>query len=197
MPSSTVEVCNDALALVGDSPITALTDDSDRARTLNRLWLPTLDTKLREHDWNFARRRMALAELADTPVWGYAHQFQLPQSPFCLFVRGTDLTEDEPWIIETYSNATSTYRVLLTDATSVNLVFTARSEDVTLWDAGFADGMTFELAYRIAYPLTRNATLAQSLQTEKDKQWQRARSRDGQEGRPLTRLLSSVFTQNR
>ena len=49
-----VSICSNALRKLGDSPITALTEDTERARLCNALYEPARDSLLRSHAWNFA-----------------------------------------------------------------------------------------------------------------------------------------------
>jgi len=199
MPADSVEVANEVLTLLGDQAITALTDDSDRARAVARVYTPTLDEALRTHDWNFARMRAVLARLTAVPEFGYGYMYQLPQNPLCLRVLETNLDATTPWEIETYitADATAQYRVILTDATSLEIAYIARIEDPTLWDSLFADAFVHELARRVAYAITRNATLTESLRAAALERWQSARSVDGQEARKLKSWLSTSFTSVR
>ena len=195
--NSSVEVANAALTLLGDSAITALTEDADRARAIKKIYLSTLDEKLRGHDWNFARMRAQLVEVDATPEFGYDYMFQLPQDPFCLRVLSTNLDELDAWELETYVTTTAQYRVLVTDASTVEIKYIARIEDPTLWDVSFSDAFVLELARKACYAITRNATLAAELNAEADAMWKKARSVDGQEGRPLKSFLSNSFTRVR
>lgn len=199
MPTSDVEVANEALTLLGDQAITSLTENSDRARAMNRLYTPTLDEALRAHDWNFARMRAALAKLTATPAFGYNFMYQLPQDPLCLRVLTTNLNRNEAWEIETYvtADATAQYRVILTNGSSLNIRYIARITSPTLWDALFADAFVHELARRACYAITRNATLVATLSQEALAKWRQARSVDGLESRPLRQLLSGSFTDVR
>ena len=199
MPSSETEVANEALTLLGETAITSLSENTDRARALDRLYVPTLDQALRAHDWNFARMRAILGRLTAVPAFGYAYMYQLPQDPLCLRVLQTNLTATEAWEIETYITAdlTAQYRVIVTDATALEIRFIARVTSPTLWDPLFADALVHELARRAAYPITRNATLLESLTREAEGRWRHARSVDGQESRALKQLLSQSFTSVR
>ena len=199
MPSDDVEVANEALTLLGETAITTLTENSDRARAMNRLYTPTLDQALRSHDWNFARMRAVLGRLQATPEFGYSYMYQLPQQPLCLRVLTTNLDADEAWEIETYQTAdeTAQYRVILTDASAIEIRYIARVTSPTLWDSLFADAMVHELARRAAYAITRNATLVETLRGAAELKWRQARSVDGLESRPLRRLASTSFTDIR
>ena len=199
MPADETEVANESLTLLGESAITTLTEDSDRARAINRIYTPTLDQALRSHDWNFARMRAVLARLTATPAFKYNYMYQLPQTPLCLRVLQTNLGSDEAWEIETYQTVdeTAQYRVILTDAASLEIRYIARVTSPTLWDALFADAFVHELARRAAYAITRNATLVETLRAAADLKWRQARSVDGLESRPLRQLLSTSFTDVR
>ena len=199
MPTSDTEVVNESLTLLGETAITVLTENTDRARTMNRLYLPALDQALRSHDWNFARMRAMLARVAAVPEFGYSFMYQLPQNPLCLRVLTTNLTATEAWEIETFITAdgSAEYRVIVTDATALEIRYIARVEAPTLWDPLFADAFVHELARRAAYPITRNATLVESLRGETETRWRAARSVDGQESRRLAQLLSTSFTEVR
>jgi len=47
-----VSICSNALRRLGDDPITALTDDTERARLCNAFYVPSRDLVLRSHPWN-------------------------------------------------------------------------------------------------------------------------------------------------
>lgn len=197
MANSDVQICSNALRIIGADSITALTDDNDRARLMNGLYLPTLEEKIQSHTWNFAQRRVALARLTDTPAYDFTYMFQLPQDPRCLQVLETNLNEDDKWRIETYATTTATYRVLLTDVSTISILYLALITDATLYSPLFSRAMEYELAYLASYPLTRNAAMRDLLFKDKELAWQKARSRDGQESRALKKLLSSSFTSVR
>ena len=67
MASSEVAICNLALTYIGDSSITALTDNSDRARACNAHYEDCRDQVLRMHPWNSSIIRKSLAALTDSP----------------------------------------------------------------------------------------------------------------------------------
>lgn len=197
MADNDVEIANMALTLLGEAGITSLDDDQDHARAIKRLYRIALDAALRDHNWNFAQIRRKLARHAVKPEYEFAYQYVLPTDPYCLRVLETDLDTKEPWRIETYKSAAEQSRVIVTDATSVEILYVARLTNVVLWDVLFADAMGFEIAYRASYPITRNATLTKTLQVERELAWRKARSRDGQESRALKSLLSNSFTDVR
>src|SRR5687768_17911958 len=76
--TSAVEICSNALRMLGANPIIALTDESTEARLCNGLYATTRDDLVSAHPWNFCKRRVALAQLADVPAFEYSVQYELP-----------------------------------------------------------------------------------------------------------------------
>jgi hypothetical protein len=194
MAGSSVEIVNGALVRLGQNLITQLSESPN----LNALYLPTLDARIRMHNWNCFTLRAQLQELDDNPLFGWDHMFQLPQDPLCLDVLSVNETETETdpdvkWVVESYQTASASYRVIMTDETSVNLKYLARITDVLRWDPLFAEAMSVDLAYQACIPITSNVSLKQVLQNEAKEAWRLAKSRDGQEGRPLKKVLSNVL----
>src|SRR3990167_518191 len=197
MASSDVGIANAALTLLGEQSITSLDDETDAARAVKRLYAITLEAALRDHNWNFAQIRRALARLTATPEFDFSYMYALPTDPLCLRVLETNLDSDEPYRIETYKTDVEQTPVILTDSCSVSILYVARLDDPTLWDALFVDAFVFELAFRLTFAVTGHDAARTTLAQQKDLAWRRARSRDGQEGRPLKRLRSTSFTEVR
>ena len=197
MASSDVEIVNAALTLLGEQSITSLDDEADTARACKRLYTLTLEACLRDHNWNFAQLRRGLARMTAAPEFEFSWQYALPTDPLCLRVIETDLDADEAYRIETYKTETEQVRVIVTDSCSVSVLYVAKLTDPALWDALFVDAFVFELAYRLSFAITGHDGARTTLINQKELAWRRARSRDGQEGRPLKRLRSTSFTEVR
>ena len=82
MPS-VVDICNEALDLLGAATITALTQNSKEARLCNRNYELVRDSVLRAHPWNTAVTRKNLPQDATAPDFGFTYQYTLPTDPFC------------------------------------------------------------------------------------------------------------------
>lgn len=199
MAESVVAICNGALNRIGADSINTLTEDNPRARLMNLIFAPTRDRLLRAHNWNFAQFRADLQEVPTNPLWGYAHQFQLPQDPLCLMVLETNLDPNAEWRIEHWQNVTASesYRVIVTDEASVSILYVGRLTDVTQWDALFSYLVETDLAFQAAYKLTRNAQVMAQMKQELTEARLTAKARDGQEGRALKRWQSDVLTRIR
>lgn len=188
MSVTEVSLCANALRKLGDQPITSLSDDSDRARLANALYAPTRDSVLRAHPWNFAMKRVQLAQVQTGPAWGWTYAYSLPSD--CLRVITTDLDEDlTPWVVEG--------RQLLTDASTVKLAYIAQITDTAVFDALFADTLTDRLAYEFALAITAKSDLAKLFYQSYQLKLKEARSIDGIENPPTALNDGDVLTRVR
>ena len=187
-----VSICSNALRRMGDSPITSLTEDSERGRLCNAFYEPSRDAILRSHTWNFAINRANLAKLSTSPAFEYANQFALPTDPFCLRVLKMEF-EDYEFKIE---NLAGQGRVLLTDEGEAKIIYIARVTDPSLFDSMFVDVLTAKLAVDLAYPVTNSTTLQAQMQKLFERKLSEARSLDSTE-RSTDSLISTVFTDFR
>lgn len=148
------ELCNLALALLGQEAISSVNEDSRSGRLCRQFYSQVYDEVLRSHAWKCAKTRSALAELADAPAFGWDHAFQLPAD--CL--RALWLEElDYEFDIEQGS--------LLTNDDEANLVYIARVTPNKL-DSWAAKVIYHSLAVAMAYPLTQSLSLKQTLENE-------------------------------
>ena len=76
MAETQVSIANMALTHLGVKPITSVTEASEPARKVLLVWNNAVETVLRDHDWNFARR-VGVALVVDPTVditgWEYAY----------------------------------------------------------------------------------------------------------------------------
>lgn len=169
--ASIVDICNMALNEAGESSIMDLSEDSKEGRLCNQFYALTRDMVLRSHPWNFAIKRIELAQLTDTPVFGYNFQFQLPSD--CLKVQQTD---DEFDIFKIEG------RKLLSNNSIVKIVYTSRVEDTAQFDSLFVEALYLMLSSKIAFNLSDNNGLSQTLFAKAEAKIRHAKSMDGQEG---------------
>jgi hypothetical protein len=187
-----VSICANALRRLGDDPITSLTDDTERARLCNAFYTDARDAVLRSHPFNFSITRTTLAQLSDTPAYGYDYQYALPTDPYCLRVLEMEF-KDYEFKIE---NVATHGRVLLTNEGTAKILYIARITDTNLFDAMFVDVLTAKLAVDLAYPVTNSMAVQKQMQDLFQKKLSEARSIDGQEGF-MDDLVSDTFTDFR
>lgn len=174
--TSEVLICSNALRKLGDDPITSFTDPTNRARLCQAIYPKTRDAVLRDHAWNRAVKRVALAELVDPPAFEFAHAYALPSD----FIRllDTDLDNRRPHKIEGDA--------VVTDATSIKIKYISRLTDTTKFDDMFTDCLIARMAYELAQAVTSKQSLSQQFWTEYQDKLKNAKAVDGQDDDPDT-----------
>jgi hypothetical protein len=173
MARSKADIANIALAKLGQSRISSLTEQNPRARAIAVVYDVALDSVLRMHRWNFAIRRTALVKLATAPAWGFQSAYQLPTD----FVRMVQL-----------ENQSQDYRIegdkLLTDAGNGNCLYIKREEEVDKYDPLFIRALTARLAAEVGKQLTGDAGVVNQMEAEYTKMLDEARYIDSLEKAP-------------
>ena len=95
---------------------------------------------LRSHPWNFANKRVELAQLTESPAFEYDFQFQLPAD--CLRVLKTD---DELDIFKIEG------RQLLSNNAIVKILYTSRIEDTTQFDSLFTETLSLMIGSKLPF----------------------------------------------
>lgn len=171
------DLVNQALSFLGDDPIVALSDDTERARLANRIFQPTLDSVLRAHPWNCAIDRVALVETT-VPVYSWKHKFILPTDS----LRVLSLNEDEE-----DADSGDSFKIesgfLLTNESTAKIRYIKRIT-VPDFDSLLFDAAAFRLAAAMAYPITGSTAVSQEMWGLYQARLQEARTVDGQEGTP-------------
>ncbi len=158
------QVVNLALTRLGVRTVTAdelTTLAVEPARRVAAIWDMIRQAVLRDHDWGFASRNVALAlDSTVTPGWTYTYRYpadcmcaralmdelQSTQSPFAKVDAG-----DHVAIACNVANAT--------------LRYTADVIDVALWDAAYVDAFAWRLASELAKALAGDdAKMASMIQ---------------------------------
>jgi len=161
MATTDVDICNRALSRLGTrATISALDENSTEARTASIWYAATRDTLLRAHDWNFARRRVVLAEQGAAPT-GWTFRYALPTD--CIRLLRIVSASPETGAIRFEVAGDATGRFAFCDQPAAEAVYVARVDDPNLYDAGFASALVDQLAAHIAYPITQKTETAVRL----------------------------------
>jgi len=149
--TSVVEICSNALLLVGAGTISDLNETNDRARLVANLWNQTRRATLRAHPWKFAKTRVALGPASPVPAFGWEQKFLLPGD----WLRTIQVGEepiDRPNYLEEggyiYMNELECF-----------LVYVQEVEDPLRFDSLFVDAVSARMAFNVAYPLTKDKDL--------------------------------------
>tara|TARA_R110000824_G_scaffold3170_2_gene14798 strand:- start:501 stop:1106 length:606 start_codon:yes stop_codon:yes gene_type:complete len=186
MTTSVVQIVNNALVKVGANAILSLTEDSEAARAANLIYEQIRDAVLRDHVWNFAKKRIELAQDSDTPAFEFAFQYTLPSE--CLRVlRMEDL--DMIYKIENGK--------LLTDENPAKILFIYRVEDVNLFDSMFVEALSARLSAELAVTLAESNSLYQNMMEMYQRKILDARSMDAQESGGQDEIVADTWLGSR
>jgi hypothetical protein len=170
-----LDICNAALAELGQKDIQSLNENSEGARLCTQLWTMNLSALLEEHPWGFATKRAALMIAAGSPAFGYSSHFMLPVDFISLqSIEGEDYLSD--------------YKIeggyFLTNASALSIQYTASITDTTKFSPLFADALAARLAWRMAKPITGSASEAQAAFQVYQERLSRAKGSDNRQGTP-------------
>lgn len=188
-----IQVINSALGLLRDKAIVSLNEGTERARLAGLRYALVRDSVLEKHPWNFAMVRVALAASPTAPTMDWGYQFVLPADPYCLKVRRTSQAA-QAWEVGLDQ---SSRRVLLANDSSINIAYTARVTDLTIWTPLAVLALTYLLASDFAGPLTGSAQKTQQWQQAFLWAMEQAQLADGQEGSPRIVAAPTTLTSIR
>lgn len=192
MASDPLDICNEALVLLGENPI----DDLDSALTgaivAKTFYRGRADSLMAAHPWVFNRALVDLSRLSAAPpaASGYAAQYQLPNPCYrivCPYVDGRPLAE---WgvagqVIYLDAEATET----------VALEYHTRCTE-SLWPPEFRRAVMLGLAADMAIPITEDPARAKLLNDLLLRQLAEARHKNATE-KPAIRLRTGRLAARR
>jgi len=191
MPGET-DVVNVALIRIGASRITSLTDGSPSANAANDIYALTRDKLLRAHPWNFASKRVKLAQSSTDPTFEYDFAYPLPAD----WIRNVSVHDNDAGhgTIDFRTELNDTQRAIVTSVDAVYLRYVAQITDANLMAPDFRDALEFALARDLAIKLTSSNTLRDEMSTEATKAKAAARSSDAMGAPPERRPIGSWVT---
>jgi hypothetical protein len=172
--ASEVDICNMALALLGDVRITTLSDPNSRAAKLcNQFYAADADAVIRAYPWDCATFRASLAQLATTPAFGFDYEYQLPTDPYCLRV----LQMEEKDMVFKIEGG----KKLLTDESPAKILYLGRISSGDM-DALLTSVLAARVAADIAFGLSNSTSLAAAMWQLYERKLDEAQTIDAQEG---------------
>lgn len=154
--ASKVSIWNMALVNVGSSGfIQSPTEASAEANHCRVVYDEAVKSTLEALDWNFARVKVALADL-DTPDDDWIYQYAYPSN--CVSARKilTTIRNEKPMPFKVGLNAAATAKVVNTDVSEAVLVYTALVTNEALFSSAFAVALSWHVAMSISGPLAGN-----------------------------------------
>jgi hypothetical protein len=161
--ASDIDICNLALLRLGTrSSISSLSETSAEAAACAMLYPVVRDSLLTRHQWGFATRRVALADLGNPPSpWAFRYAYPTD----CLQARALHQpVAGGPLIPFAISGdqdgAGNPMQVILSDQPQAELVYTARITSAALFDAAFVEALSWLMAGEMGIALTGDRGLA-------------------------------------
>lgn len=187
--SSDTDVVNVALRLIGQNPITSLGDGSTNANTAVDIYSDLLDDLLCSHPWNFATKRVQLAQSATDPSFEFDNAFVLPSD----WLRTISVHDNNA------GHGTVLYRteqvagqnVIVASSDAIYLRYVSRVTDPNLWSADFRRAFSEALARDMAIPIASSNSMRDQYASEFARSMARARSSDAMGSFPELRPRGS------
>lgn len=159
--ASAVDICNLALARLGDSATVTSIDPpegSAQAEHCARFYPIARDTMLEAHPWKFATRRARLAQLI-VDAWNWDYAYAEPADALKLLsvlpASAANDTDTEEFESETTADGDP---IILTNLEDASLRYVARVTDTTAYSPMFIDALGWMLASYLAGPLIKGDT---------------------------------------
>ncbi len=126
--------------------------------------------------WTSVLKRSTLAQLDETPEFGYTYAYQLPTDPFCLKV--FRINETTPGDISHQIEGSK----LLCNEPSVQIRYIGRVVETEDYDSLLRRAIVSRLASELAYAITGDKTLAASLESKYKQDLMECLAINGQQG---------------
>jgi len=204
--ASPVDVCNEALGLIGEQRIGSLDDDNTRARHCKTFYQPTLKRALRFANWAFAREQAELAQIAEAPLFNFTFSYRLPDDYIMIRSYMGDLTNTtgtdsegnqyvQNWPF--YGHRRYPYKVysdrrLYSYDAKAFIVYTKLVESSTEWDSMFEESLVKKMASNLANAISKDTEKGVAFATEAFDLLVDAASVSGQEGSVDTFLAQDL-----
>lgn len=173
------EIINKSLTLIGATPIVSITDDTNNARIVNRVWDTSLRSMLSECAWNFAMKRALLATSADTLAWyhsGVTIVYARPANVIRIF--GTN-DDNATWYEE------GDY--IISDTTGLGVRYVEYTETTSKFPSSFVEALVDLICANSAFMILNSAKVAATYVEKYEKvSLPKARSENAQIGAQQT-----------
>lgn len=159
--SSVIDIANLALSKLGDSATVSSInppEGSAQAEHCQRFYPIARDSLLELHSWNFATKRVVLAQLTDTPPDAWAYVYAAPSD----YIRALSLipsgaaseADTMPFVIETNVDGTL---VIFTNVSEATLKYISQVTDTNKFTPLFVNTLATLLASYLAGPVIKGS----------------------------------------
>lgn len=165
-----LQICTNALLLLGADEINSFEDESQEAKLCAALYERTVRAMLELYPWRFSMKQASLNKVVGfTPISGYQYAFALP-------------TDRLRAVFKPYT--TLDYRIvgdkIYCSSNEFKMEYQYRAPEV-VWSESFARAVEFDMARALAVALLEDDSRADRYEKLMRQQLQRAKSVDGQQ----------------
>lgn len=199
-PNSPTAICNLSLSLLNQDVVSDISTPpvGDSTAALCKIWFPEQRrATLRSHVWNFAIKRVQIAQSADDPPFGFSTAFDLPPDYIRFLTRHNQLGEPIPGLfIEGVDYQIEDGRFItqggVTTGNILNMRYIFDQTDILKWDALAVDLLVVNLALKMAPKFKSAPRAINNLKDSLREIKAEAKAIDGQE-RPPRKIQRSKF----
>ena len=189
MAFTDIDICSQALVLIGEKPITSFTDGTTPAIASENLYEATVQDLLGNYPWRFATAQAQLTRLANAPATEWDAAYQLPND---LLSVETVMVQDRVIDFDRFEdrlfcNATENDAVILEGTYRVAEQF---------WPPYFLSYLRFVLASKFAFSVAAQTETAQMFDQKAMREGAIARNRDAM-ARTAPKFQTDRFLTNR
>ena len=170
-------ICNQALASIGSTPITNISDSDRNARACNAIYEHVRNSVLTDFMWSFAQKRIALVVSSTDVVWTddwVTIAYDIPTDMLQL-----NSTNQPSALVKIEGTQ------ILSDTSELQIKYTFEVTDTSTFKSKFIEALVGKLAAELAVSLSNKSTLAERLFTiYYEKKLPQAISVDSQQGTP-------------
>ena len=183
-----VDICNMALSWLGESPITSIDDNTDRAQQLQINYVHARDSTLEAHEWTFAIERFIPAQSATPPLYGPGIAYDIPpQIIRVLSVDNPSNASNYPFTSPIGSNEQIDWQLeadkIICNEEVIYCRGIRRIEEEGRFSPLFVHAFAAKLAFLLAQVITADPNIAQNVYGMFDRFIMEAKTRDGLQGR--------------
>ncbi len=150
--ATNINLCSNALVLLGDRPISSFSDEGAGAEAASNLYESCYTYLLGLHRWRFATKKAQLSKSTTRPANEWAYQYQLPTNLITL-ITTYPVSNYEIYGDKLYSN---------NQECSIDYVYRISESQIPAY---FSKVCEYYLAMTFAIPITGNSTRLQEMES--------------------------------
>jgi len=187
--SSVTEIVNIALRKIGQTNITSIDDGTATANVANDLYTEARDELLRIHPWNFAIKRVKLAQSSNTPIFEFDYAYPLPSD----WIRTVSVHDNDGGYgsLKHRMEFLVNQRVIVCNSDQVYLRYVHRVTDPNFMTPDFRSTLESLLSRNMSIAISNSDNMYEIFDKEYKRSLARARSTDGMGSSPEQRPRGS------